>query len=572
MKKIIFFLLFAVLPFACYADKITVIYTGNSYSALYPCGHCPASVGGGVSRRASVINDMRDKQKNILLIDAGNFTAGGTFDDSSINPELDKRRTVYNEKAMKIMGYDAVGIGESEFNFGTDFFKNNIKKNGLRMVSSNLEIKDILPYFIKDLSGIRVGIVGLSPETIYKMTGLTVNDYEKSLRDIIAKIENKVQLIILISSIGEEQTKKLIKRFPEIGLVLLSGNITDSSPYQKIDETIIMKPSYLSKELRFADFNVKSKKIVGFEFKTKKLSTAIEDNHEITKLIPSCFVDADCSKKEGLMAKCQNSGTDTAACAYFEPDKIEAIVITDNTCPFCSTEMTKKALKEVFPGIDYKIIDYKTAEAGKLIKKYSINTLPAFILPKDVKNEKGFLRISNFSEEKQDRIILKPELSGLFLFLDRKKIPEQIDFFISLHDASSLPILNELSAFCAKQKVKFNIYFILERSKNIGYPVEEVRIAYAVKKVAPEKFIDYIKTRLKDIAKTSWPNTAEALGINYKKLQEIENSKDITRELENNDKLVISVNVTSGNVLLINNTMIFKAFKINEKDLEKLFK
>jgi len=75
--------------------SILIVYTGNSFSSLYPCGHCPATVGGGIAYRAKFIKDLRVKH-NILLLDSGNIFPLGKF--SNLN----------KEKQVEGRGYDLV--------------------------------------------------------------------------------------------------------------------------------------------------------------------------------------------------------------------------------------------------------------------------------------------------------------------------------------------------------------------------------------------------------------------------------------------------------------------------------
>jgi len=572
VKKIIIFLCFCVLSFVSYAGDLTVIYTGNSHSSLYPCGHCPASVGGGVTRRATVINDVKAKSKNTIIIDAGEFTAGGSFDEASINPETDKNRTAYFCKALKAMGYDVIGIGENDFNFGSDFLKENIRKNALNAVSANLKLEGVSPYYIKKFPGFNVGIIGLSPQSISQKNPVEVSDYKTSLKNTIKLIKPKADFIILVSSLGDATNKEIAESFNDIGLILSSGNILDSKEYEKINEVIVMKPSYLAKDLRIADMEIKGGRISSFNLKKEKLPLTVKENSEIKKLVPACFKDSDCQKREGLSPSCQNEGLDTAACVYFEPKRIEALLITDTQCPFCVTAITQKLLKDAFTGINFTVIDYKDRQAKELINKYDLRSLPAFILPEEVKKEKEFSKIEKYADERGGKLILKPDLSGVFLLLNRKETPRKIDYFINLYEPETLTMLSDMVSFCAKEKIKLDIHFIVKAENTYGYPREEVRTALAVKKAAPEKFYEYLATRLTDIRKTSAADSLGMLGIDYNKVNKIAKSKETEKLIANNDKLISELNVNYGNVILVNNNKIFAILKIKPGDLEKLFR
>lgn len=572
MKQIIFLLCFFVLPFMSYSAELTVIYTGNSYSSLYPCGHCPSSVGGGITRRATIIADTKSKSKNVILIDAGEFTAGGALDEASINVEADKSRTTYYCKALQTMGYDAVGIGETDFNFGAGFLKNNIKKFGLKAVGSNLSLEGVSPYYIKEFPGFKVGIIGLSSQSISEKNSISVTDYETALTDSIKKIKSKVKFIILVSSLGDKINSEIAKKFTDINLILSSGNILSSKDYDKINDIILMRPSYMAKDVRIANIEIKNNKISNFDFKKEKLALSVKEDTEVKKVIPACFRDNDCQKREGLAASCQNQGSDKAACLYFEPNKIETLLITDTACSFCVTDVTQSLLKEVFLGINFKVMDYNDPQAKELIKKYNITTLPAFILPQEIKKEKEFPKITKFVYEKDGKFLLKPQLSGLFMLLNRKEIPRRIDYFVDLYEPSALSVFNDLVSFCKKENIKLDVHFFLTEANTFGYPKEEIRMVLAVKKALPDKFFEYIAKRLADTRNTSWTDSFEALNIDYNKIKETAKSKNVNKMIEDNDKLISELAVNYGSVILVNNNKIFALLKVEPKDLEKLFK
>ena len=93
--------------FAAGEVELTVIYTGDTHAALYPCD-CPFESDGGIARRATMIRRIRKQaQGSVLLVDAGGAVAGGLYDEYSVSPELDSLRQEYYLKALAEMAYDA---------------------------------------------------------------------------------------------------------------------------------------------------------------------------------------------------------------------------------------------------------------------------------------------------------------------------------------------------------------------------------------------------------------------------------------------------------------------------------
>lgn len=576
-----FFIVFTFLigfPLLGYPYKVTVAYTGNSYASLYPCGRCPASVGGGITRRATVIKEIKDKTKNVVVVDSGNLTAGGAFDETSINPELDRKRSVFYYKALESIGYDAVGLGEGEFNFGLDFLIENLKNTKLRFISNNVALTGVLPYYIKDLADFpkgakgKIAILGLSPLSLYKKVGIKVDDYETALRKTIDEVKAKVDLIILISPVGYEETYQLVKKFNDIRVAISSGDMRTNAPYEKAGDAVILFPSYQAKDIGTVELDINENKITDWKFGSKKLSLDLQEDSRIKGIIPACFQESNCAKKAGMIAQCQNPGELASACAYYEAKKIDVTVLLDQNCPFCSIAMPEQVLKNKFVGINFRPLHYEDAEAKKIIEKYALDSLPAFIFPPEIKEEKNFADISQFFDEKQKSFLLKKELSGIFLYLKRNETPRTIDFFLNLYDPRAASVFGDLVKFSKDNNITFTVHFVTPSINGAESLQEEVKLALAVKKLFPEKFFEYLDKRLKDIKSIYWVELLDELGIDYKKVKELAKSKTADELLRDSVKLTEELGIGEGNVLLVNNRQIFKVLQIKSEDLKKLFK
>ena len=85
--------------------SIIILYTGGTKSHLEPCG-CYQEQSGGLSRRAYVIEQIRQQGIQTLLVDAGDI-----FDGTET---IDSKRCQVNLKAMSMMGYDAVALSQND--------------------------------------------------------------------------------------------------------------------------------------------------------------------------------------------------------------------------------------------------------------------------------------------------------------------------------------------------------------------------------------------------------------------------------------------------------------------------
>jgi hypothetical protein len=289
--------------------------------------------------------------------------------------------------------------------------------------------------------------------------------------------------------------------------------------------------------------------------------------------LPSCFKDEDCRSRKGLISKCQNPAEAASVCSYYDAEKIEVTVIIDKRCSFCSVEPTLKMLKDNFLGITLKTLDYRDKEAKKLIAEHKVSELPFFLLSSALKNETKFNKFSSLFEEKKAVFVAKKELSGVFLFLNRKEVKNRIDLFLDLYEQKAGDILKELVNFSQEKNIKFVYHFIARERKEAGYPLEEVKVALAVKEIYPKKLNAYLKKRIASIKNSSWIDTADTLGMDYQKIKKLKGSAKLNKLIEKNNKLPQELVIGEGNIILVNNHKIFKVFNIdvNNQEFKKLF-
>jgi 2',3'-cyclic-nucleotide 2'-phosphodiesterase/3'-nucleotidase len=76
---------------------------------------------------------------------------------------------------MNVMGYVAATVGNHEFNYGPAVFNKYQDEATFPMLSANVTgCRDYTfePYTIKDVNGVQVGILGLTPPAVTHRSGL----------------------------------------------------------------------------------------------------------------------------------------------------------------------------------------------------------------------------------------------------------------------------------------------------------------------------------------------------------------------------------------------------------------
>ena len=164
---------------------------------------------GGYARRMGVINQIRAEEKNVILVDAGDYSQGTPyFNFFNGRVEVD---------AMNRMKYDAITLGNHEFDNGIDTLAVVLKKAQFPILSSNYKLDKtplfnlVKPYLILERGGLRIGILALdvNPKSLiiennYK--GLVYEDpIEKAnVISTFLKKKEKCDVIICLSHLGAE--------------------------------------------------------------------------------------------------------------------------------------------------------------------------------------------------------------------------------------------------------------------------------------------------------------------------------------------------------------------------------
>ncbi|OQX78653.1 MAG: hypothetical protein B6D56_08470 [Candidatus Omnitrophica bacterium 4484_70.1] len=560
MRKLFLFFI-SLFSFFVFAQELTIVYTGNTFASLYPCGEY---LQGGITRRATILKELREKERNIVVIEAGGFSAGSFFDEFSLNEDLDKKRTVFYLKALKKLDYDVIGLAEADFALGEEFLKKIIRKSSLDFVSTNLRLKGTHPFLIRKVDKIKIGILCL----VYT-SSFNWERTEKILKRYLHLLERKkVNFVILLSNLRDDLNVQIAKQFgKKINLIISTGFGIHKIFFKKIDGVIVAKPTYQGKSIRMIKFKFdREGKIIDSKFKEIKLSYEIAEDKKIKRIIPACFSDKDCYLLLKKPAKCKNKATLKAFC---EEKFFKVEVITDKKCSFCTPQITEEFLKKFYSGWNFSYLDYKEKRAKVLIKKYKIKTLPAFIFPSDIEKEIFFPRISTFFKKREDKYLLKEEISGINIFLERGFIKKRIDLFFHLTDKNLLPLLKMIKKISQEKGYSLYLHFIL-KDKEKEFIQEETERLIAIKFLYPSKFFSYFFKRLENINSSWWVNLIEEEGMSLERIKKFIENKKVKDYLEKEKKLRKELGINRGIAILVNNCALFQLINPSYSDLEKL--
>ena len=188
---------------------LTILHTNDVHSYIdpFPADHPRNANMGGVSRRAAIIENIRQENPNLLLLDAGDIFQGTPY-FNYYGGELEL-------KLMSMMKYDLGTLGNHDFDNGIEGFYSQMHNANFDFVTSNYDFNNTVlqgktkQYKIFDKNGIKVGIFGLGIELAglvdsknYKETKyLNPVEIAQDLSHIL-KHEQKCDLVICLSHLG----------------------------------------------------------------------------------------------------------------------------------------------------------------------------------------------------------------------------------------------------------------------------------------------------------------------------------------------------------------------------------
>ena len=227
-------LLFTFLPLTVSAQKqLTILHTNDTHSTILPLNpnlEDTVKAGrGGFLRRVHMLREERRKDADLLLFDSGDFSQGSGYYTMF---KGDVEVALMNE-----MGYDAVTIGNHEFDFGLDNMARIFKAAQFPVVCTNYDFTGtvceglVKPYIILKRKGVKIGVFGLAP----KMKGLVSDKNCVGVKYLdpakvaletatMLKKDMKCDVVICIShlgwEIGGDDDNYMIKGSRNIDLVL----------------------------------------------------------------------------------------------------------------------------------------------------------------------------------------------------------------------------------------------------------------------------------------------------------------------------------------------------------------
>ncbi|MGD0354458.1 MAG: bifunctional metallophosphatase/5'-nucleotidase [Dehalococcoidia bacterium] len=210
---------------------VTILHVGDTHS--YDIPHdimlkingtdTLATVGGWTTLMAAV-QDIRSREKNILLLHSGDIIEGTIW--------TTKFGGLADCDAMNTLQFDAMELGNHEFSKGPDEAANLVNRIKFPVLAANLDVSrepplagKVQPYTTVTFEGQKIGIIGLiTPDTAfldYPGKNIVFLPVEDTARKYIAELNDQgINKIVVLSHLGYESDVSLAKDVPGIDIIV----------------------------------------------------------------------------------------------------------------------------------------------------------------------------------------------------------------------------------------------------------------------------------------------------------------------------------------------------------------
>jgi 2',3'-cyclic-nucleotide 2'-phosphodiesterase (5'-nucleotidase family) len=289
-------------PEAPQEQTLTVAYSNDLMGEIRSCG-CKTNDFGGLGRQASLVSLLADTSRNFLLLE------GGDFFGSEVN--YGKEKAEVTMKAMAIMGYDGVVIGETDLGFGIDYLRQRSKDIGLPILVANLfdAQADTLIFpasrLVTTKGGLRIGLIGVMspslklPPQIPQGT-LRITDPARAILSAIEDMGADVDLVVILAHMQRKDARLLARKVERADLIVHGHEGRPMRKMKRVGNAFLLQVLKQGRYLGHAFCTLNSaKRIETISTGMNALDTGYPDDERVAKLFAAYDMHIRAKEKSG---------------------------------------------------------------------------------------------------------------------------------------------------------------------------------------------------------------------------------------------------------------------------------
>jgi 2',3'-cyclic-nucleotide 2'-phosphodiesterase/3'-nucleotidase len=281
--------------------KITLLATTDLHGNLFPYDYYTGQPAArGLAKIATLIQTERAKNPNNLLIDCGDTIQGTALEavyqeyiqSGHLPSQLSFAGAPLNHDpmmlAMNAIGYDAMVVGNHEFNFGLKNLAMARADAHFALISSNIAattggtVQPFAPYFLKTIAGVKIAVVGVTTPLIpdweaeEHYRGYRFESGVDAVRRTVAQVREREHpdIVIVASHAGldgdnrENMVRQIATEIPGIDAIVF-GHTHQQLASLQLGDVLLMQPKNWGISLGEMDFVLEPKETSGWRIVSK---------------------------------------------------------------------------------------------------------------------------------------------------------------------------------------------------------------------------------------------------------------------------------------------------------------
>lgn len=233
-----------------YSMPLTLVYSGNLDGELEPCGCSEEGNLGGIKRRVTTIDSLREQYPQLLLLSSGGLLAAEGV--------TDQIKSAYIIKGFRVMNYDAIGMQWRDLAYGPEFIADDplpwvVSNWSSAGVSAEKTIRRSV-----DENNIEIKIFGWldpSESPMRQMHGdhTVVGNDAVAINKKIQAADRQGALTVVSTSMPLESAKEIFN-LDVVDVLFIRSSYEVFGEPQKVGKTLVLQPG--SRGMRLAQVDM----------------------------------------------------------------------------------------------------------------------------------------------------------------------------------------------------------------------------------------------------------------------------------------------------------------------------
>lgn len=297
--------------------QITILSTTDLHGNIDPIDYYTNKPDNrGLAKIATLIKRLRKENPNSLLIDSGDTIQGSPLE--SFHGRKNNQPTDPMMLVMNSLHYDAMAVGNHEYNFGLKVLEKARSEANFPWLSANTydvakQRPHYKPYIVKEVAGVKIGVLGLTTPGVPNWdnppnyAGLEFHEPVSEARKWVAVLRDreKVDVVAIAMHMGlgedlrtgevspgqvphENEAIAIAQQVPGVDVIFM-GHTHREVPSLYINGVLLTQANYWGKHLARADLYLQKNASGGWRVYAKSARTLptddrVEPDPDVVKL------------------------------------------------------------------------------------------------------------------------------------------------------------------------------------------------------------------------------------------------------------------------------------------------